>query len=173
LGALLWTSAHLYAPQHVGLPLSLYAAPLAAFFAVRLIAGPLLYLRRVPCATADVFAAALAGMGLSHSIARGVLAGIFGKAAIFHVTRRQGPSRDRAASEETILLLALLLAIGAMLILGNSRDPSRPVWLVILGLQALPYAAALACAGLSNRTVTGNAEGSCRSAWPSTQSVRT
>lgn len=172
LSALLWTIAHLVAPQHVGLPLAFYAAPLATFFTVRLIAGPLLYLRRVPCAPADVFAAALAGMGLSHSIARGVFAGIVGKSAIFHVTRRQGHSRDRAAGEETLMLLALLAAIAAMLILGNSLDPSRPVWLTILGLQALPYAAALACAGLSSRMATKNAGGGCRSAWPRTQSVR-
>jgi len=59
------------------------------FAGVRLILGPLLYLRRVQCSLRDVVGAALAGMSLSHTIARGVLKGLFSRSLRFEVTTKQ------------------------------------------------------------------------------------
>ena len=73
-----------------GVPMALFIVPLAVFFLARLVLGPLLYWRRVPCAARDILGAALAGMGLSHSIASGVIAGLAGGRAVFDVTRK-GP----------------------------------------------------------------------------------
>ena len=98
---LLWSLGFLLAPQFFGLPLWLFVVPLAVFFAARALLGPLLYRRRVACSGADAAGAAVAGMGLSHSVAQGVLAGLTAQPAQFHVTRRVGhpgelPSRRAA-----------------------------------------------------------------------------
>lgn len=164
LAALAWTTAYLFRHDVIELPLPFYAAPLAALLLVRLLAGPLLYWRRVPCPAADIAGAALAGMGLSHSIARGVLAGLAGGHAVFHVTRRSVTTAQvkravPAAREETVLLLALLAAFGGLILQPGTTDLATRIWMALLALQALPYAAAVTCAMLSRRDVQPACEG--------------
>jgi hypothetical protein len=93
-------------------------------------------------------------MALSHSIARGVLAGLGRRGAVFEVTRK-GPAAARPARagvagstvrEETALLLGLGVCIVALLLQPGQSDPALPGWLLVLVLQAIPYAAALGCA---------------------------
>ena len=162
IAAMLWTLGVLIAPETFGLPIALFVAPLAVFFAVRLVLAPLLYGRRVPCPSADIAGAALAGMGLSHSIARGVIAGLSRRQAVFEVTRK-GLASDRpdapkvkkpntfASVREELLLLGGLLGCIAALIALQPPDAGNALagWILALSLQALPYAAAVACAGLS------------------------
>jgi exo-beta-1,3-glucanase (GH17 family)/cellulose synthase/poly-beta-1,6-N-acetylglucosamine synthase-like glycosyltransferase len=156
LAALAWTCGFLVAPQLFGLPIGLFVVPLTVFFLARLVLGPLLYWRRVPCPPADIAGAALAGMGLSHSIARGVIAGLTRRHAVFHVTRRSDVSAKAAPSrsarrllgvvrEEAALLLGLLACIMALALQRLPGDTTTAVWMAVLGMQALPYAAALAC----------------------------
>ena len=155
-----WTLGVLTAPQIFGLPTPLFVTPLIVFIALRLLLGPLLYSRRVPCSAADSLGAALAGMGLSHSVARGVIAGLSGRRAVFHVTRKgpvdrpretrpgQRPSTFASVREEVALLIGLLACIAAIGVQAASSAPAG--WLqVVLGMQALPYAAAIFCAWLS------------------------
>jgi exo-beta-1,3-glucanase (GH17 family)/cellulose synthase/poly-beta-1,6-N-acetylglucosamine synthase-like glycosyltransferase len=157
-----WTLGVLSAPQVFGLPTPLFVAPLVAFIGLRLLLMPLLYSRRVPCRVADIAGAALAGMALSHSIARGVIAGLAGRRAVFHVTSK-GPvdcARDArpgrrpgslaSVREEAALLTGLLACIAAIGVHTAAAGSVPAVWLqVALGMQALPYAAALVCAWLS------------------------
>jgi hypothetical protein len=163
LAALAWTIGLLTAPHVFGMPLMLFVVPLTVFFIVRLILGPLLYWRRVACPPADIAGAALAGMGLSHSIARGVIDGLAGRRAVFQVTRRSDaasmaaqPHGMRAtlstAKEEMALLLGLLACIAAVALHRESGNTALDPWMVVLGMQALPYAGALACALLSHNT---------------------
>ena len=91
LAAMAWTVGLVAAPQLFGVPFALFVVPLAVFFLARLVLGPLLYWRRVPCPTTDILGAALAGMGLSHTIARGVIAGLTRRRATFDVTPK-GPT---------------------------------------------------------------------------------
>ena len=88
LAALLWTAGMLAAPGIFGPPVALFALPLAAIFTMRLLLVPLLYLRRVPCSAGDIAGASLAGLALSHCIARGAIAGLIGRPAVFQVTRK-------------------------------------------------------------------------------------
>jgi hypothetical protein len=109
---------------------------------------------------ADIAGAALAGMGLSHIIARGIIAGLAGRRAVFQVTRRSDaaaiarPRRARGmladVREETALLLALLACIAALALQHGFGSTALTVWMGVLGMQALPYAAALTCALLSH-----------------------
>lgn len=150
LAAIFWTLALLALPEHFKLPHPLFAAPLAVFFLARLGFGPLLYARRVPCGLRDRLGAALAGMGLSHAIARGVLAGLAGGRGVFHVTPRGTAVASRPAPgevrEDAALMAGLLTAAGALLWRHPASDLATVAWGAILLLQSLPYLAALACA---------------------------
>ena len=159
---MVWTLGILLAPEIFGLPIVLFIAPLAVFFIARLLLSPLLYSRRVPCPRADMAGAALAGMALSHSIARGVIAGLVHRQAVFEVTRKGNSDNSKAqpsdkktnpfasVREEATLLCGLLACIAA---LTAFRPPDAGIalagWLLALTLQALPYAAAVTCAWLS------------------------
>ena len=160
-----WTLGVLTAPQTFGLPTPLLVVPLVVFIVLRLLLVPLLYSRRVPCSASDIAGAALAGMALSHSIARGVIAGLGGRGAVFHVTRKGPDDRTREARpgkppkrpgtfasvrEEAGLLIGLLACIAAIGVQPAATGADPAAWLqLVLGMQALPYAAALMCAWLS------------------------
>lgn len=171
--ALLWSLGTVFLPEAFRLPLPVLALPLVIFFFARLVVLPLLYLRRVNCPLADVVGAAWAGMALSHRIARGVLAGLFGGRAAFHVTAKSQasvnalavgesvlkpadvqprPSRWTSVKQEGVLLALLLGSVGLMA--GHAESLSAPLWAwwTILVLQGLPYVAALSCAALSGET---------------------
>ena len=160
LAALVWTAGVLALPQYFSLPVALYLLPLALFCATKLVIGPLLYWRRVPCSVGGIAGAAIAGMALSHAIARGILAGLFYKTAVFQVTPKGGQRRGSPppclgtrlgmllapAREELLLLFALLVAIAAISITRQPHHAESALWMLMLALQALPYGAALACA---------------------------
>ena len=181
LSALAWTIGVLAFPQYFSLPIPLFMLPLAVFCAAKLVMGPLLYWRRVPCSAKGILGAAIAGMGLSHAIARGVLAGLFHHSGVFQITAK-GTNTNTAsnaplafakpalkpmygqqfskilkpAREEALLLLALMLAILAIAITRNSNHIESALWMLMLALQALPYSASVICAiaaGLHEQTV--------------------
>jgi cellulose synthase/poly-beta-1,6-N-acetylglucosamine synthase-like glycosyltransferase len=146
LAALLWTAGVLAFPQIFSLPVPLFMLPLAVFCAAKLVIGPLLYWRRVPCSVRDIAGASIAGMALSHAIARGVLSGLFLKAGVFEITAK-GNARHlavpaAAVREELGLLLALLIAIVATASAQVTGNATAKLWMAMLALQALPY---LAC----------------------------
>ena len=160
LAALVWTAGVLALPHYFSLPVALYLLPLALFCATKLVIGPLLYWRRVPCSAGSIAGAAIAGMALSHAIARGILAGLFYKTAVFQVTPKGGQQRGSPAPslgtrvgrllaparEELLLLFALMVAIAAISITRQPHHAESALWMLMLALQALPYGAALACA---------------------------
>jgi hypothetical protein len=98
-------------------------------------------------------------MSLSHAIARGVFAGLVRRGAVFQVTAKGGrPTRAdglAAAREEALMLAGLLVCASAV---ATSRMPGHlesALWIGVLLLQALPYAAAVVCAWLSGRPESG------------------
>ena len=157
LAALAWTVAMLTLPQHFSLPVALFMLPLAVFCAAKLVIGPLLYWRRVPCTASGIVGAAIAGMGLSHAIARGVLKGFLRGTARFQITAKGGVGAARrstnaldAVREELLLAIALVVAAGATA-LSAPKATESVLWIVMLALQSLPYFAALACALVAAR----------------------
>ena len=154
--AIAWTIGVLAAPGAFGLPGALLVAPLAVFFAARALLGPLLYARLVRCPARDVAGAALAGMALSHVIARGVIAGLARRTAAFEITRKgQAPSSRTAGGawapvrEEVALLAGLVACIAALALRREPSEATTAAWMAVLGVQALPYLAAIACAALA------------------------
>lgn len=156
-GAMFWTLAVIAAPRYFSLPIPLFMVPLFVFFAGRALFGPLLYARHVRCAGIDIAGSALAGMGLSHAIARGIFSGLVRRGGIFEITRKGSaaagtarPGSGYGAVREEAFLLAGLVACVAGMALSDAPDRiESAMWMTILALQALPYAAALACTALS------------------------
>lgn len=155
---LAWTIGLLAAPQHFSLPAMLFLGPLSGLLSVRLLIGPVLYRRRVPCSWGETAGAALAGLGLAHAIARGVLAGLFEGRAVFEITTKGQAGRPAgtrrvfgAVREEAGLLFTFILAMAAVA-WARPRDHAESLlWLAVLAVQAVPYAAAVACELLSRR----------------------
>lgn len=171
-----------YLPQRVEPPLWLFVAPLIAFFAARLLIGPVLYARCVPCRLGDRLGAAVAGMALSHRIALGVLHGLRQRQAVFEVTRKArrglpaevdqpragtpgaaeprpypGPPLARGIEQELALLAGLCFCILLLWLSRGSADVGRLGWMAILAVQALPYSATLACRLVEGRAGAGTA----------------
>ncbi len=167
IGAMIWTIGLITAPQWFRLPIALFVVPLAVFFMARLLLVPLLYWKRVRCSIGDSAGAALAGIGLSHSIARGVFAGLSGRRAVFEVTRKgatdtassarplSAPGRFAGVREEAALLSGLLCCIAAVTLRPPAVGAALAGWFVVLAMHALPYAAALICALLSSNRHVG------------------
>ena len=164
LAAVAWTVGAVALPAVITLPTLLFMLPLATFVLAKLVIGPLLYWRRVPCSAAEILGASIAGMAVSHAIARGVFAGLFGRNARFEVTDKganPGAPVRRAFSavREEALMVALLAAAACLLLSSKALPlataatamPHRMLWVAMLLLQALPYAAALGCMWLSTR----------------------
>ena len=157
LTAMFWTVGVLAAPKYFSLPIPLFMVPLFVFFVAKALFGPLLYSRRVRCAPAEVAGAALAGMGLSHAIARGVFAGAALRGAVFEITRKGAGGAACAAPgsgygavrEEALLLAGLATCIAGVALTRVPGQIESAMWMSILALQALPYVAALACTALS------------------------
>ena len=153
--ALVWTIGVLIAPTYVDLPLFLLMIPAVVFLACRAVFGPILYRAKVKCSWKDVFGASLASMALSHAIARGVFAGLTAKRGVFVRTAKGVPGAGwlRAfdpVREEALMAVALAVAIGlVMTLVGGTRHVEALLWAFVLTALALPYAAALLCAGIS------------------------
>jgi hypothetical protein len=134
--------------------------PLFAFFVAKALFGPLLYWRHVGCRLRDIGGAALAGMALSHSVARGVFTGLGERGSVFEVTRKGSAGAVRRKGRWAPVREELFLAAGLLVCLAGvalSRKPDHTesaMWMTVLALQSLPYLATLACnalAGLAPR----------------------
>lgn len=77
VGALLWSAAMIIVPQRVDPPLLIFAIPPLALFVFKVGKIIFLYRRAVGVNLKDAFCAALAGLALSHTIAKAVLYGFF------------------------------------------------------------------------------------------------
>jgi len=155
--AMLWTVGILAAPHWFSLPIALFMLPLFVFFAVKALFGPLLYARRVRCTASDILGSALAGMALSHAIARGIFSGLAFRSAVFEITRKASGQDAKTAQarpalpvrEEAFLFTGLVVCALGVLVTQPPGQIEATLWTTILLLHSLPYAAALTCNALS------------------------
>lgn len=160
-----WSIGMLWDPEVFSLPLNLFLVPVLGFFVLKALFGIVLYRVRVPCSWADTLAAAVASMGLSHAIARGVLKGLVAREHPFTRTAksrrlRQRPSALAAVREEGLLALALVLLIVALVQHVGTGFLEARLWMMILAAQSVPYLAAMACALVSAWSGERSAAGS-------------
>ncbi len=148
--ALGWTAGMLLAPTVFSLPMRLFLIPVMGFFVAKAVFGIILYRARVPCSWRDTLLAAVASMGLSHAIARGIWMGLIKKKTAFVRTAKSRRLSGGAAGalgpvrEELLMSIALILAIVGMVLGFGSRYIEGQLWMVILGAQAVPYLSAVA-----------------------------
>ncbi|HEX7348334.1 MAG TPA: glycosyltransferase [Rhodanobacteraceae bacterium] len=149
LMAIGWTAAMLLAPSIFSLPMKLFLIPVMGFFVAKAAFGIILYRARVPCGWRDTLMAAIASMGLSHAIARGIWNGLIHQKTAFVRTAKSRRLSGGASGalgpvrEELLMAIALLLAIVGMVVIFGSRYIEGLLWMVILAAQAVPYLSAV------------------------------
>ncbi|HET6586736.1 MAG TPA: glycosyltransferase [Oleiagrimonas sp.] len=158
LMALVWTAGMIGLPQFFSLPMKLFLIPVIGFFAAKAIFGIVLYRARVPCGWRDTFTAAIASMGLSHAIARGILHGLTRKKTAFVVTAKgkrlagTGLAAFAPVREELLMAIALGLAIFGMIRTYGGTYEEGKLWVAILCAQSIPYVSALIGAWVAHRS---------------------
>ena len=162
VGALLWSAAMIIVPHRVDPPLLIFAIPPLALFGFKVGKILFLYRRAVGVDLKDACCAALAGLALSHTIAKAVLYGFFTRSIPFIRTPKNAATHGfwRAISEAREELFIMLLlwgaALGICLVQGLPGNDMR-FWVAMLLVQSLPYLAALVMAFLSSLPKPGPA----------------
>ncbi|WP_435607654.1 glycosyltransferase [Pseudomonas knackmussii] len=155
LGALLWSAAMIIVPKRVDPPLLIFAILPLTLFAFKVGKILFLYRRTVGVNLRDALFAALAGLSLSHTIAKAVLYGFVTSSIPFFRTPKMRSSHGlmvalaEAREEVFVMLLLWGAALGIVLVQGVV-DPDLLFWVVMLLVQSLPYLAALIMALLSS-----------------------
>ncbi|WP_371369227.1 glycosyltransferase [Pseudomonas sp. QL9] len=155
IGALLWSAAMIIVPKRVDPPLLIFAILPLTLFAFKVGKILFLYRRTVGVNLRDALFAALAGLSLSHTIAKAVLYGFVTSSIPFFRTPKMRSSHGlmvalaEAREEVFVMLLLWGAALGIVLVQGVV-DPDLLFWVVMLLVQSLPYLAALVMALLSS-----------------------
>lgn len=149
VGALLWSVAIIVDPRHVDPPLAVFTIPPMVLFFFKVAKLITLYRSRVGASRWQTAAASLAGLALSHTIAKAVIQGFFTKGKPFLRTPKceNRPALVQAilhAGEELALAAGLLLASLGVALAQGRETPSSLLWSAALVVQSLPYLAAFA-----------------------------
>ncbi len=155
LGALLWSAAMIIVPKRVDPPLLIFAILPLALFVFKVGKILFLYRRTVGVDLRDSFFAALAGLALSHTIAKAVLYGFVTRGIPFFRTPKMRSSHGllvalAEAREEVFVMLLLWGAAAGIVAVQGVPSRDLLIWVAMLLVQSLPYLAALVMALLSS-----------------------
>ena len=154
--ALAWSLVMVAFPRHIEPPLAIFSVLPLSLFAFKLVKMVHLYRTRVGANLRQTLAAGIAGLSLSHTIGSAMVAGFVRRDRPFFRT----PKRARrhalgealvAAREEAILMVGLWFAAFAVSripsfdgdLTGLIGSPDLSVWVVVLLIQSIPYAASV------------------------------
>ncbi len=166
LGAIVWSVAMLVAPHRIEPPLVMFSLVPVAVFTFRLVKLAHLYVSRVGANIRETLAAAIAGLALAHTIGTAILKSLFIRRQPFLRTPKNKMQHTigeivRAARQELVMLVALLtcayaltysIPLGPNRVLGIPEElqaPDLSLWVAVLLIQSLPYAAAVLVSGAS------------------------
>lgn len=154
LGSLTWTALMMLDSKHFDAPMASLSMVAIALFLVKVGKTFWLYPARVGTGVSGALAASLAGLALSHTVARAVISGLLTSDKPFFRTPKMANSARvlqvlAVAREEALLLSALLVSAVTMLMSNSIYSTAGQVWTIMLAIQALPYAATLIVAGIS------------------------
>ncbi|QLF92271.1 glycosyltransferase [Pseudomonas sp. ABC1] len=160
VGALLWSAAMIIVPNRVDPPLLIFALPPLALFLFKLGKILFLYRRAVGVRMRDAIAAAIAGLALSHTIAKAVLYGFVTSSIPFFRTPKMRSNHGllvalAEAREEVFIMLLLWGAALGITLTQKQGGLDVTFWVIVLLVQSLPYLAALIMALLSARPRQG------------------
>ena len=162
--ALFWSAAMLISPENFEAPHLAFSIFPILFFCFNLLKQCHLYLFRLKLNFFKTLGASIAALSLSYTIGKAMLAGLFTSKQPFVRTPKKAKqhilSIATASSFEEILLF--LMFVSAIFLLCTSAHPSSPdfsLWIVLLGIQCIPYAAALLMSLISARLMTSSIAG--------------
>ncbi|HXL70608.1 MAG TPA: glycosyltransferase family 2 protein [Rhizomicrobium sp.] len=152
--ALVWTLLMWVAPSYIDVPMPALSAAAMALFATKLIKTLLLYPPKVRSGVKGALMASIAGLSLTHAVGKAVWSGLLTSNQPFLRTPKCADPAAfsqalRVVWQETFLLVGL---VAAMVSMGFDRgfvDPAVSLWMVMLGVQSLPYAATFVTATIS------------------------
>jgi hypothetical protein len=149
IAALVWSVSMLLWPLSVSPPNILFAILPLSLFIFKLFKMFFLYRRRVKATLRQSLAAGLAGLSLSHTIARAMFTGFVTRRIGFFRTPKHASSNALLQSlldarEELLFLVALTLAIVGMFVVRDDGDLiDVKVWIAVLVVQGVPYLASV------------------------------
>lgn len=160
LSALCWSIAMIVAPYRIDPPLIMFSVVPLTLFTFKLVKLAHLYITRIGANIRQTFAAAIAGLALSHTIGLAVIKSAFTSNEPFRRTpkgmQEPAPLRILASARSELLFMLALFAcaylithqirISPALVLGlpeELKGPDVSMWVTVLLIQAMPYAAAL------------------------------
>jgi cellulose synthase/poly-beta-1,6-N-acetylglucosamine synthase-like glycosyltransferase len=148
LMGLAWSVGLVVAPMRFEFPIVLFMLPSIGLFGFKLVQIFALYGKRVPCGWADRAGAAIAGLALSHTIAKAVWSGVLTKRAPFLRTPKMANApalvQGLVMAREELALLALTLgALAAVGIAHRFATWEATLWCAVLLIQSLPYVASV------------------------------
>jgi cellulose synthase/poly-beta-1,6-N-acetylglucosamine synthase-like glycosyltransferase len=148
LASLVLTGVLLYDPVHTELPSTAFLLPTVGIFSFKIIRGLWLYRARVPCSILQTLGSFLAGLSLTHTVARGVLQGLFTHNKPFLRTpknEKRGALLTGAKGvwQELVILVALATSITAIASAEYFANLIGWLWITILTVQMVPYLATL------------------------------
>ena len=154
LTALVWTLLMWVAPSYIDVPMPALSAAAMALFATKLIKTMLLYPPKVRSGFLGALKASVAGLSLTHTVGKAVWTGLLTAGKPFMRTPKcEDPAKFsqvlRVVWQETVLLAGLLAAMVSMGFDRGFEDPAVTLWMVMLGVQSLPYAATFITASIS------------------------
>jgi cellulose synthase/poly-beta-1,6-N-acetylglucosamine synthase-like glycosyltransferase len=172
LGALAWSFVMVAFPRDVEPPLVLFSLLPLSLFVFRLVKLLHLYRSRVGANLRQTVAAAIAGLGLSHTIGAAMLSGLANRDRPFFRTPKRADRHALlralgAAREEAVLMLGLWLAAFGVAHIPNMDgnltglvgSPDLTVWVTVLLVQSTAYAAAVLVSLVSGLDLPGTSLG--------------
>lgn len=143
-----WSVAMVLFPDQIAPPHMIFAfLPVALFFfkSTKMI---FLYRNRVIASWRQSLMAGLAGLALSHTIARAMLTGFITRRIGFFRTPKKADANAvfkalADAREELLFAIALILAVVGVMLRFDSEMIDVRVWAGMLSIQAIPYLSAV------------------------------
>ncbi|PIR16754.1 MAG: hypothetical protein COV46_07090 [Deltaproteobacteria bacterium CG11_big_fil_rev_8_21_14_0_20_49_13] len=161
--ALLWTLAMLLAPRKIDPPMAEFAMLPIVLFMFKIVKLVYIYRTRIGEGVLNTISAAIAGTALSHTIAVAVLQGFTTKGKPFFRTPKRAASFAvlhalSTAREELFFMMALLLSAFALTVKIGIQTFDMHVWIIVLTIQSVPYAAAVMMSFISGLPIKIDAE---------------
>jgi hypothetical protein len=133
------------------------SAAAMALFATKLIKTLLLYPPKVGSGIKGAIVASIAGLSLTHTVGKAVWTGLMTSGKPFLRTPKCADPADfgqvlRVVWQEAVLLALLLAAMISMGFDRGFQDPAVTLWMIMLGVQSLPYLATMVTARISARS---------------------
>ena len=147
--ALMWSAGMIFYADIVDPPLIMFSLLPITLFCFK--AAKVVYLYRgiqVVGSSIQVLSATLAGLALSHTVAKAMITGLFTKDIPFFRTPKKVNANQifkavMSAREETLLMLLLWCAAYFISMREDANTLDLLLWVIVLLVQSIPYASSL------------------------------